>query len=89
MALKAKSQKQNLTLVIDREVLRDARRYALEHDTTVNELVRSYLADIRREETKREAARALLATSMEQGLGEATGEPFNREEIYERSAGSA
>ena len=33
----------NITLAIDEEVLRAARIYAAEHDTTVNALVREYL----------------------------------------------
>lgn len=34
----------NLTLALDAELLKNARRYALEHDTTVNQMVRDLLA---------------------------------------------
>ena len=89
MSASIKPAKQNLTLTIDRDVLKQARRYALEHDTSVNELVRSYLADLRNTEAQRKAAREKLIDLMEEGLGEATGERFNRDEIYERRSAGA
>ena len=38
----------NITLAINEEILRAARRYAANHDTTVNALVRDYLTETRR-----------------------------------------
>jgi plasmid stability protein len=43
----------NITLAIDDEVLRAARIYAAEHDTTVNALVREFLAQFSREREAR------------------------------------
>jgi plasmid stability protein len=47
----------NITLSIDEDVLRAARIYAAEHDTTVNALVRDFLAQFDKERQER-AARA-------------------------------
>ena len=38
--------KQNLTLTVDADLLKRARKLALDHDTSVNQLVRDYLTDL-------------------------------------------
>ena len=50
----------NITLAIDEEVLRAARRYAANHDTTVNALVRDYLTSLVAFEEKAAKARERL-----------------------------
>lgn len=50
----------NITLAIDEEILRAARRYAANHDTTVNALVREFLSDLVRWEERAAKARAEL-----------------------------
>ncbi len=74
----------NITLAIDEEVLRGVRRYAAEHDTTVNALVRDYLADlVRGEERAAEARRRLVKMSEESKARLGPDWKWNREEIYE------
>ncbi len=36
----------NITLAIDEKLLKEVRRYAAEHDTTVNAIVREKLAEV-------------------------------------------
>lgn len=74
----------NLTLAIDEEILLAARKVALDRNTTVNRLVREYLAELVKEDGRRRAARRRLAAKMRKGLyvvGEAT---WTRDELHER-----
>jgi hypothetical protein len=50
------SVKQNLTLTLDRDLLRAARKVALERDISVNQMVRDYLAQTVHDSARREAA---------------------------------
>jgi hypothetical protein len=52
--------KQNLTLTLDRDLLRAARKVALERDTSVNQMIRDYLAQMVQDSARREAAVAGL-----------------------------
>jgi hypothetical protein len=52
--------RKNLTLTIEEELLRDARRLAVDRDTSVNELVRNYLGHLVRQRSR---ARPLLRHS--------------------------
>lgn len=74
----------NLTLTIEDETLRRARIRALEQDTSVNALVRSYLEEFAagggEDEARRELvelARASSASSGPEGRG------WTRDELYE------
>ena len=70
----------NLTLVIEDRLLKDARRLALEQDTSVNQLVREYLETLVAANTKRaEAKEWLLKTRFEYKAGD-----FDRDSLYER-----
>ena len=70
----------NLTLVIDDRLLKDARRLALEQDTSVNQLVREYLEALVATNSKREEAKQwLLKTRFEYKAGD-----FDRDSLYER-----
>jgi hypothetical protein len=74
----------NITLAIDEEVLRGARRYAAEHDTTVNALVREYLTGLGRWEERAAEARRELAKMSEESKGRLGPDwKWNRDEIYE------
>ncbi len=48
----------NLTLVLDEDLLRAARKAALDRNTSVNQLVRTYLEQLVRETDRRQAAMA-------------------------------
>lgn len=52
--------RKNLTLTIEEDLLRDARRIALDRDTSVNELVRSYLGHLVRQREPGKATAAAL-----------------------------
>jgi hypothetical protein len=73
----------NITLAIDEEVLRGARRYAAEHDTTVNALVREYLTRLVDFEEKAAKARQRLAELSEQSEARMGSWKWNREDAYE------
>lgn len=47
----------NLTLSVDERVLKEARRAALNRDTTVNAMVREFLDSVTTQDRKREKAR--------------------------------
>ncbi len=48
----------NLTLVLDEDLLRAARKAALDRNTSVNQLVRDYLEQLVRETDRRQTAMA-------------------------------
>lgn len=50
-------RKQNVTLTIEPAVLKAARKYALDRDTSVNQLVRDYLAGLAGQGDELETAR--------------------------------
>src|SRR5258706_10661746 len=50
----------NLTLTLDEELLRAARKVAIDRNTSVNQLVRDYLAGLVREADQRQSALAQL-----------------------------
>ena len=75
----------NLTLALDDELLKDARRVAFERETSLTELIRSYLKDLVAEldldqETK---ARELMETIQRNSrhFGKIT---WTRDELHER-----
>jgi len=81
----------NLTLNIEDELLKQARIYALQHDTSVNAMVRNFLASVvsgASEQARAERARAVeeldrLAREIEEGQLISTDWKWNREEVYE------
>ena len=73
----------NITLAIDEEVLRGVRRYAAQHDTTVNALVREYLTRLVDFEEKAAKARQRLVELSEQSEGRMGSWKWNREDAYE------
>ena len=76
--------KRNLTLTVDEELLRAARKVALDRDTSVNNLVREYLAQLVEETDKRKAALAELDEIFRTGtvtLGQIT---WTRDDLHER-----
>lgn len=74
----------NLTLAIEDEVLHEARKYALERRTTVNQLVREYLAGLNAQEERRRVARERLKQIMERGLVDVGPITWKREDLYKR-----
>lgn len=74
----------NLTLAIEDEVLEAARRLALERGTTVNQLVRDYLADLVARGDRRRSAGERLKRAMREQLVEVGPQTWKREDLYER-----
>lgn len=73
----------NLTLSVDDEVISSARRRAEAMGTSVNQLVRDYLAQLAGESDAAADADEFERLSR-QARGNSRGWKFNREEIYER-----
>ena len=75
----------NLTLTVDEEILRRARIRALEQGTSVNALVREYLARLagpsRADEGVAEFRAAVEGTGAGNGAG---GRTWTRDELHER-----
>ena len=74
----------NLTLAIDDSLLLEARRLALDRRTSVNQLVRDYLATLVSEQHARRGARSRLKSALGRGVVEIGPEPLKREDLYER-----
>lgn len=73
----------NLTLVIDDDVLRRARVRALQQGTSVNSLVRDYLAGIAGESEAAQAMAAFLAIVRQAGAASG-GRSWTRDELHDR-----
>jgi hypothetical protein len=73
----------NITLAIDEELLRGARRYAAERDTTVNALVREYLTGLVDFEKRAAQARKELVELAKNSKARMGSWKWNREELYE------
>jgi hypothetical protein len=78
----------NITLSIDEELVKQVRKIAIEHDTTLTGLVRTYLRELAAEHAKSGRTRRdleALERSFEQlqiRMGKRT---WRREDLYERS----
>jgi predicted transcriptional regulator len=73
----------NLTLSVDDEIVRQVRRIAEATGTSVNQLVRDYLAQLAGS-TDHEADAREIERLSSIANGNSRGWKFNREEIYER-----
>ncbi len=74
----------NLTITVDNEVLKRARIRALEEDTSVNALLRSFLeAYAGGPSRRRDAVNRLLTLSRTAGAGRGTA-TWTRDELHER-----
>ena len=73
----------NLTLSIDDEILERARRHAQAAGTSVNQMVRDFIARIAGN-SDLDAAVAEFRELTRNAKGNSRGWKFNREEIYER-----
>ena len=75
----------NVTLTIEADVLKAARKAALNRDTSVNALVREYLAQLAKEDDQQEKARAELTDLFKRSkykIGKNI--TWNREALYDR-----
>lgn len=73
----------NVTLVVDEDLLLAARKVALDRRTSVNQLVREFLAALVDEPNRRRLARARLRQSFEAGLVNVGDRAWNRDDLYD------
>ncbi|MFT4229323.1 MAG: hypothetical protein QM602_03435 [Microbacterium sp.] len=77
----------NLTIVVDDSVLKRARIRALEQGTSVNAVLRDYLADYSETDGATVARRELAALARAStASSSAAGRTWTRDELHERSA---
>jgi hypothetical protein len=75
----------NLTLTIEEDVLKAARKIALDRDTSVNQLVREYLSQlIRDERIKKASSLAELEEVFRASRVNVGGRTWTRDELHER-----
>ena len=74
-----------VTFSIDDDVLRRARKVALERNTTVTQMLREFLEETARPQAEAAKRRAEEFMRVTEALARnAGGEKFNREELYDR-----
>ena len=76
--------KQNVTLVVDEDLLLAARKVALDRRTSVNQLVRGYLTALVEDPGRRRLARARLKKTFETGLVDVGDRNWSRDDLYDR-----
>jgi hypothetical protein len=76
--------KQNVTLVVEEDLLLAARKVALDRRTSVNQLVREYLATLVEESSRRRLARARLTAAFDTGLVKVGKRNWSRDDLYAR-----
>jgi hypothetical protein len=79
--------KQNLTLVIEEDLLLAARKVALDRKTSVNQLVREYLTSLVEQTGRQRLAKERLMKMMERGLYESADITWSRDDLYDRGSG--
>ncbi|MGA2593473.1 MAG: hypothetical protein ABSH32_26450 [Bryobacteraceae bacterium] len=72
-----------MTLVVEEESLRAARKVALDLRTSVNQLVREYLAALVEELSRSWLARARLRKAFETGLVAVGDRNWSRDDLYD------
>ena len=76
--------RQNVTLVVEEDLLLAARKVALDRRTSVNQLVREYLVALVEEPSQRRLARARLKKALAKGLVEVGDRNWSRDDLYDR-----
>ena len=76
--------RQNLTLVIDEDLLLAARKVALEQRTSVNQLVREYLTTLVGETSQKRLARERLEKAFDTGIVGIGDRSWSRDDLYDR-----
>ena len=74
----------NITLSIDEKVLAAARRYAAEHNSSVNGLVREFLGGIAQRDDRAAKARQRIRELSDASGGRIGAKSWRREELHER-----
>jgi hypothetical protein len=74
----------NLTLTIDEEILRSARKLALDRKTSVNQMVREYLTGLVSESSRTQAALARFDELVKNSKAEVGEITWTRDDLYDR-----
>ncbi len=74
----------NITLSVDETVLAAVRRYAAEHDCSVNALVREYLTRLAERQDRARKARQSLRKLSNKSTARIGAKSWNRAELHER-----
>lgn len=74
----------NITLSVDDKILTAARRYAAEHDSSLNALVRDFLTAIANREERAARARRRIKALSRQSKARLGTERKSRDELHER-----
>ncbi len=74
----------NITLSIDEKVLAKARRFAVEHNSSVNGLVREYLTSVAEREDRARQVRKRLRELSDRSGARIGARSWNRDELHER-----
>ncbi len=74
----------NLTLTLDENLLRAARKVALDRGTSVNQLVRDYLASLVRESDQRQSAMERLEEIFRDSQIQVGRRTWKRQDLHER-----
>ncbi len=76
--------RQNVTLVIEEDLLLAARKIALDQRTSVNQLVREFLKALVEQPSRSRLARARLRKAFETGIVNVGDRNWSRDELYDR-----
>jgi hypothetical protein len=74
----------NLTLTLEGDLLKAARRFALEHDTTVNQMVRDFLRQVLVKKDPKKAALAELERIFQTCSVTVGKRDWTRDDLHER-----
>jgi hypothetical protein len=74
----------NITLSVEEDVLREARKIAAERNTTVNAIVRAHLGDLVRQKRRTRDALKRMRELAEQGGMEVGTNTRTRDDLHER-----
>jgi hypothetical protein len=74
----------NITLSVDDEVLTRVRRYAVEHDITVNGLVREFLTALATREDRARKARRRIRQLSDRSTARIGARSWTRADLHER-----
>lgn len=74
----------NITLSVEDEILAAVRRYAVEHNSSINALVREYLTNIAQHHDRARRARARLRQLSKKSQGQLGNRTWRREDLHDR-----
>ena len=74
----------NVTIAMDEQLLREARRIAAERSTSLNAMIREYLTRVTERESQAAHARRRIVELCRESNAEIGDRTWNRDELYER-----